>query len=249
MSEALIRRTASVADKVALLFAVAAIGFGLMFADALLRRVLGWHYNFVSIAEYLRVSPPYPRGLEWDHSFLWLYAAIGCGAVAGGLSDFVTWANKTPEQRRREHDATLELVEKQSQEKRERAGARKASRKPLSGWVRLWIVASVLLGILTYLIAHDIYSHASAIIPYNGDSDQFWRHAMSNRDLGDCIWSTAKADYWMASKYYVTCNNADPWLFAGLWAFAPGLGLAAVGLVCRWVYRGFRPKPPPSMEA
>jgi hypothetical protein len=245
MSKGLKKQAAEMAGRVGLFFGFLTFICGAIFAGAVMQRgidaVFGWQYHFVSIADFLRVKAPYPKGLALDRSFLWLAAAIGFGTLAGGLNDFETWANKSPEQRRQEREVALEEVDRQHREVAERKAARKAARKPLGGWARLWIVVSILLGVLTYLIAHDAYSRASTIIPYNGNSDHFWATARASHDLSDCLWATAKADYWMGSEYMVTCQNADPWLFAILWAFVPGLVLAIIGLVCRWIYRGFRP--------
>jgi hypothetical protein len=230
--------------------ASASILLGSFFAVALLIRgvdaAMGWHYHFQSIGDFLGIQRP-RKVVAWDRSFLLLAGALVTGSAGTGVQGFIDWAQQSPEQRRRARERAKEAHEKQQQLDAVAKAARKAARKLMSGWRRLWIVLSVLFGGTTYIVTYDAYSRASAEIPYNGDKNAFWQRAEKTRALGDCDWSTAKAEYPLSGSYLVTCQNQDPWLFASLWALVPGLVMAGIGLIMRWIYRGFRrPQKQPS---
>ncbi len=240
------RRLGDLAEKVVDIFALICVLACLWFAVVLAQRgvyaLLGWNYHFQSIGDYLHLHEPHKKIESWDRSFLLVGIAFLAGGIAGGFSDAATWLRKTPEERRRERDIRKAAERAVNEEKSRKVAERRAARKPMSGWRRLWIVASLLFGALTYLVAYDNYRRASALMDFNGDSEAFWMAAHHNRELGNCIWATAKADHWTGTTYMISCQNADPWLFASLWAFLPAIILAVVGITVRWVYRGFRPK-------
>lgn len=112
----------------------------------------------------------------------------------------------------------------------------------MSGWRRLWIVLSIILGALAFLAAYDANSSGFAEVKYtDGMSNAaFWQKARESSALSDCDWTTAKADAGFSDSMFVTCTNKNPAGPAFLWALAPAAFMAAAGLTIRWIYRGFR---------
>ena len=129
MSGGLEKRIASVADRLIVVLGLACFLSGLMFLAAQLQRgiyaLAGWNYHFVSTGKFLGLKPPYEHAIGWDRSFLWLYGALGLGLLLSLISEFITWANKTPEQRKLERDRAREHAEKERREQREKLAARK----------------------------------------------------------------------------------------------------------------------------
>ena len=216
------------------------IWFAIVFAIRGVDALFGWHYGFRSIGDFLAWPRPHTKLLALDRSFLLLAAAIAGFGIANALQEFVEWARMSPEQRRLERERARFAYGKQQQLEWEQKQARKADRKPMSGWRRLWLVLSVLFGALAFWIAHDSYSRAWAHVPWNGDNKAFWSAAHSNPRLSECDWSTAEAKYPIGHEYTVYCETRYPFTRALPWAFVPALFMAAVGLAIRWIYRGFR---------
>ena len=204
--------------------------------------LFGWHYPFEAIGHFLRLTTPYQnKVLSWDKSFLPLGIAAVLGTLAGVLSDCLEWVNKSAEQRRIEKQAALDKLQADKDGQRERAAVRRARRKPMSGWRRLWIVLSVVLGGISFAIALDAYSRASAVVPYHGNGDTaFWQRAQESPSLRDCEAATMKAEFETGDGWWVSCQNGDPYTPAFLWAIVPAVFMAAVGLTLRWIYKGFR---------
>ncbi len=113
----------------------------------------------------------------------------------------------------------------------------------MSGWRRLWIVLSLLLGIPAGLIAYDAHDSTYAYVPYTAGmkNEAFWQAAYRHPVLQDCVWSTAEAMPPIGDEAMVTCSISGALDMALVWALAPGLLLGALGLTIRWIYRGFRP--------
>lgn len=206
--------------------------------------LIGSKYPFQSVGDFLRLPGPQKGLLAWDRSSLLMFAAALLGFGSEGLDDMAAWLRKSPEQRQQERERARAQQATNREVARAQKQQKKAARRPMSGWRRLWIVLSILLGAVTYLIEYDAYSRASAFIEYQGNNEDFWRLAHRTRALGNCDWATAKADteYPNSHGYVVSCTNADPWLFASLWALLPAALMAAIGLTVRWIYRGFRPR-------
>lgn len=210
-------------------------------ADAL----IGWGYEFQSIADFLSVQESHNKVLGWDRSFLLLGAAMAGFTLAGLLNEFVEWARKSPELRRADQECVRQVLTAQQQTERlQNKEARKAARKTMSGWRRLWIVSSVVFGVLAFLIAHENNSRASSYVSWNGNDEAFWSAAYADPALAGCDWRTAEAKYPIAGSYSVSCETRDPFTPALPWAFLPAMFMAVVGLTLRWIYRGFRPRAP-----
>jgi len=201
--------------------------------------LFGWHYGIQSIGHFLGLNSP-AKIFEFDRSFLLLAAAIVAFFFAWILQAFVDWAEKTPDQRRRERERRKEAFKAQQQREREQKAERKAARKPMSGWRRLWIVLSIVFGALAFWVAFDANYRIWADVPWHGDNDAFWSAAHANPQLHDCNWETAEAKYPIGEMYTVYCITKDPFTPALLWALMPALFMALVGLTIRWIYRGFR---------
>ena len=223
----------------------------ILFAAAIARRAYYWvsgdTFPFVSIGNYLELEGVHRGILTWDQSFILLGVGIAGLVLVNGLGEFLDWFEKTPEKRAEERSKRREAAEterrlqaEERQASRARKAAHRAERKPMSGWRRLWLVLSVLLGAFAFLLANDNYSQAWADVAWNGDNEAFWQAAHANPRLSNCDWGTAEAKYPNGGSYTVYCQTADPWLFALIWAFFPAVIMAAVGLTVRWVYRGFR---------
>lgn len=114
----------------------------------------------------------------------------------------------------------------------------------MSGWRRLWLTASVILGLPAAFLGYETEKHHVAYVDaYKGESNPtFWVRARQHADLKDCDWGSATADRDMfMNSYRVQCNNPSRYFDAFLWGLLPALLMAVVGLTARWIYRGFRP--------
>jgi hypothetical protein len=235
---------------------IATVLFGSAFVCAIATRaadaLFGWNYHFESIGNFLGIHVAMGelgrKVLEWDRSFLLLGAALATGYSATGIQGFIDWAQKSPEQReqarqraRQQARAASEAAAKNLKFQREQKAARKATKRPMSGWRRLWIVLSILFGLPAFLLAYDSSSSAYADIAWNGDNKAFWSAAYADPALRDCDWQTAKAADAVGAYVMVSCNTEHPLFPALLWALAPAFLMAVVGLAVRWIYRGFRP--------
>lgn len=114
----------------------------------------------------------------------------------------------------------------------------------IGGWWRLWIVASVLLGALTWLATsqtRDIYSTRS----YMTESEA--REWVQDQGLRAKACDIAGLPRVSASPddrgYYAgsfSCTSDRQYILSFIYALIPAALLAAIGLTCRWVWRGFR---------
>jgi hypothetical protein len=116
------------------------------------------------------------------------------------------------------------------------------ARRPMSPSRRLWIVLSILLGVLSAMVAYKENSHAFAIVEDpDGMADQaFWGKAKADPGLSNCNWNTARHDAPYDGHAMVTCDTRDPFTPALLWALMPAALMAAFILIVR---RTYPPKP------
>lgn len=115
----------------------------------------------------------------------------------------------------------------------------------MSGWQRLWIVASILMGLPVGATVYSAASQASASVSYPAGmtSAQFWQNAHREPQLSKCDWTTAKAEFPVGDSWLVRCDTPGALAAALPWALVPGLILGGIGLTVRWIFRGFRPPP------
>jgi hypothetical protein len=244
------------ADYLATALALAMLVFASTFIWALGARaaevLFGWHYHFQSIGDYLgihvAVGKPGRAILEWDRSFLLLAAGVVSGYSFVGTQWLVDRAQMSPEQRERVRQNAREqrrAVANNLELEREKKAARKAAKKPMSGWRRLWIVSSVLFGVFAGIIAwqptrHD-YVQVSNAVKTNVD---LWATPQMRDEVIRCAGGMKATYVWGDSStytYVVDCDNPDPLTASLLWACVPAIVMATVGLTVRWIYRGFRP--------
>lgn len=210
--------------------------------------LFGWQYHFESIRDYLRLGPQARNTLfDWDRSFLFLPAAVATFYAAYGVQTFIEWAQTSPEQQRQQAQRRKrEVLENHLKAEREKKAARKAAKKPMSGWRRLWIVLSIIFGVFAAIISwqptrHD-YVQVSNTIKTN---DDLWGTSQMQDELTHCVPYSAKATYaygyGSTYTYVVECDEKDPVTTSFLWALFPALLMAVVGLTVRWIYSGFRP--------
>ena len=122
------------------------------------------------------------------------------------------------------------------------ADAKMNDRRAMSRSRRLWIVLSIILGVLAAMVAYREHRHAFAIVAYpDGMSDQaFWAKARADPALSSCAWNTAHHDAPYDGHAMVTCDTRDPLTPALPWAFLPAALMAAFVLTVRRIYP---PKP------
>lgn len=115
----------------------------------------------------------------------------------------------------------------------------------LGGWWRLWVVASVLLGVLAFFIARDVKDVSSFRYAMTEAEARAWvdegkrrTHAcdIMGHEAVEALGHDGQSDY--QGSY--SCTSDGQYISAFLWFFAPGAFLAAIGLTLRWIYRGFR---------
>lgn len=256
MSKSFEKQLVPAAEWIVTALAVGAFCLGSAFLMALLTRsadaLFGWHYSFQSIGDFLGIKGPHRKVLAWDRAFLLLGGALASGYTAVGVQGFIEWAQKSPAQRRRQRKLASEAWENQQRLEREKRTARKAARRPMSGWRRLWIVLSILFAIPAALIAWQPQHSDLLTVKRGSANDDVWAIARSRNGLSRCDWGTAQAKYlWNEDEgdlYSVECDDKDPLTPALLWSFFPALLMAGVGLTIRWVYRGFRAAKPSEAE-
>lgn len=218
--------------------------------------LVGWEYNFRSIADALKLDDN--KGLfGWDRAFLYLAAAVATFYMAMWSEGFVEWAKKSPDQRKadRERKAKAQADFKAAEEAQKQRLAtekaeRKAARKPMSGWRRLWIVLSIIFGAFAAILSWQPNHTEYVTIPTNQftDWDSFWKiPKVEAVTTANCGYGTIRGErsygYDGTTTYRLECPAKDPLTTSLLWALVPAIVMAAVGLIVRWVYRGFRPKP------
>ena len=180
---------------------------------------------------------------------------------AGAIWKLSEWVALDPQERQQRREkvraeakakgddarAALRARDDQARIDKEEQRRVKMNKSPMSGWRRLWIVLSVLLGVPAFAIA---YGNASKAYVYEEPSDYvktlqgqgyadayFAEAKRSHTELNACILSTARVE-----GNSITCDR-DPYnaALAGIgWALLPAMIMMAFGLTIRWVYRGFR---------
>jgi len=113
----------------------------------------------------------------------------------------------------------------------------------MSGWRRLWIVLSILLGVPAGLIAYDAQRHyvyeRYTVETAQAGVDNEGRRAM--RICSQVPRIAARQDeYGPDYTLSFSCKPKNAGFLAFLWALLPGALLAAIGLTSRWIYRGFK---------
>lgn len=126
----------------------------------------------------------------------------------------------------------------------------------MSGWLRLWLVLSLVIGLPVFFIQWNEDRH---FWKYYEPSDVVQRAANGNvedmllveakfmiPELADCMDGTVeirRVTYGSGYDIDCTLHGLDA-LFPAIWyAIFPAIFLFAVGWTIGWVYRGFRPKP------
>lgn len=259
MSDGFEKKLVTPAGYLSGLFAIVAFATFSLFVFEIGRRglyaVVGWDYNFRSIADTLNLDNN--KGLVgWDRAFLLLAIAVGAFYAASGVESFVEWAKKSPEQREvdreRSAKAFADLKATQDEEKQRletEKAERKAARKPMSGWRRLWIVLSLVFGAFAAMLTWDP-THTEYVTLEAGQFttwDNFWKLPKVEAATKNCGAGRVRGEYgWggdTSPTYTLECPAKDPLGTSLLWALLPAVVMAAVGLIVRWIYRGFRPKP------
>lgn len=113
-----------------------------------------------------------------------------------------------------------------------------------TGWQRLWIVLSLLLGVPSAFIAWGVYSRSYATVSYSIKelgAPAFWQRAEQEPKLDRCVQSTMRAQYYSYSNDTgISCDNKPPIDQTVLWFLIPGGILWLIGATVAWVVRGFR---------
>ena len=217
--------------------------------------------------QFLHLQGPHYKFLRWDRSFFLIVGGFTLSHWANdGGDELVRWLSETPSQRAAARVAAKEKTElaagneKRRKEAEELERPRKRSdRLPMSGWRRLWIVLSILIGVPTLLIAYHDGSHVNAYITADQKiqsltGQQFWdqlalQAKRERSELGSCIPATVRMEHAYEWSYSITCDRNDALVPALLWALLPAALMWAVGKTMRWIYRGFRPVPAASNAA
>lgn len=117
-----------------------------------------------------------------------------------------------------------------------------------TGWERLIIVLSVLFGVPSAMIAYDINDNSSATVYYTVKgmgSGEFWRKALSEPELKNCKWKTARAQYWSYNRSTsISCDNYPPLGQSIKWFLIPGGIMWLLASIIGWVVSGFRKSKP-----
>lgn len=197
------------------------------------------------------------RTFQWDRAWwLLLIAPLALSGFAMGLGESAEDLKRTARQRararqlKREHDKAFAASESQARRQR----SRRTERKPMSGWKRLWIVLSLLMGAPIFLIQYgedsSAYvthwpSDATAALTGQAFWDAlYWEAHAKQPSLQGCILSTAELEKdAYGGSYTITCERTFGSAIypAILYALFPALFLWLVGWTINWVYRGFRP--------
>lgn len=238
------KRFNAVGDVVIGILGVAAFSCGTAFGIVCAKRgiysLAGWTYHFEAISQYLHLTAARNRILSWDKSWLLAAVAAACALLASWTSDLRQWANKSPDQRRAETQAERDRLAAENASKREQAAMRNKNRKPMSGWRRLWIALSVVFGLGAFALAWNANANVLADISYDGNDAAFWERARADAQLQACDPLTMRTVFRGTNGWYVSCETKDPFTPALLWSIVPALIMALIGLVVRWIYRGFR---------
>lgn len=199
---------------------------------------------------------------KWDKAwwFTLILPIFGCQIVEA-FGNCSAWLVLTPAERQERRDKTRSEAETKGIQARDALRAQKEQARAdqskraypknnehtMSGWRRLWIVLSILFGLLAFFIAYSDASRAyvwvepsSYVKAQQGQAftDAFFVEASrSHAELNACVLATTKV-----SADTISCER-DPFnvFFAALpWALLPGLLMMIVSLTVRWIYRGFR---------
>jgi len=115
----------------------------------------------------------------------------------------------------------------------------------MSGWRRLWVVASILLGAPTLLIAMSVKDFqesmrnekdVSVATRWVNDTTLEMRSRCNPKEVAKAEWDSYGGGY----TGYAYCTTKQQIALSFLFALLPGALLAALGLTIRWIYRGFR---------
>jgi hypothetical protein len=202
-------------------------------------------------------SPPH-KVLEWDRTwYLAIIIPLALGGVGMAVSEGLEDSRRTPRERARLRSRQREGDRNfAKQEDQRRSSARmRASRKPMSGWRRLWIALSLVFGLPLFLVQFSedreayAYHYASSVLAgfdVETHGGLIFREASAKRpDLNDCNTSSINMSRAASGAYEIRCTRSV-WsaMFPALWfAILPAIAMAGVGLAVRWIYRGFRPAP------
>ena len=121
----------------------------------------------------------------------------------------------------------------------------------MSGWARLWVVFSLVMGGLLAMStmnankvdANPFYYDQS--IPKAAADAQFWKNARADVRLKDCDWPTAQTienygGMGSSVEYTITCDRTDRYTSAFWYFLFPGAFFGGIGLTIGWIVRGFR---------
>jgi hypothetical protein len=119
----------------------------------------------------------------------------------------------------------------------------------MGGWWRLWVVASVLLGVPTWIISantHDVSDYQSDMTRVEAEAwvarAQAKVHRCGLSGKPDIAAQPDISGGLYSGSFY--CTSDRQYILSYFYALLPGAILAAIGLTGRWVFRGFRTKKP-----
>jgi|JI10StandDraft_1071094.scaffolds.fasta_scaffold416410_2 hypothetical protein len=143
--------------------------------------------------------------------------------------------------------------------------SREGEMKTMSGWRRLWIVLSIIFGLAAGSI--DYFSNKRLFQSFEATQEKlnkvppvmtmiggapilsslkgdalFWEAVRREIDLTRCA-APAHAEPSYGGAYWISCPLKRDLVPTVGWALLPALIMAAAGLTCRWIYRGFRGQP------
>jgi hypothetical protein len=124
------------------------------------------------------------------------------------------------------------------------------------GWLRLWLVAALTLGVPSGLIAFDMLSRGFFDVPTSAQVNALPDNGPRRAAIWEAVFRVPDAKYcsrptmiYRFSEFsggYVTCRNRLDYSLSRAIAFGllPGVILWVIGWTIAWVWRGFRrPKP------
>jgi hypothetical protein len=221
-----------------------------------------WGGNFEAqpFWQFARIDSPPHRVFEWDRAWwLTLILPASLGMLASVLSDSANWLRQSPQQRaeaRRAGRENLRRAQENVQLDQEKVKAAKQiakeNRKPMSGWKRLWIVLSVVIGAPVFAATHSMGAKAYVSVQPSAEvrelqGQAFWNALFEqakreHRSVRSCVLPTVRMQSSFGTYYSVECDRLtiNVTIEAFLLAFLPALAMWIVGVTSRWVYRGFR---------
>lgn len=252
-------RVAELLISTAVLAAFASATVGIIFlVQGVWPMLTGGDFAGQSLGHFLNLQEPYHKILNLDRIWwLVLIAPALLMTLVGAASDAAEWASRSPMERReaarkrREIDQRLTEKRRQKAEEAKKQKSRaKLGRGPMSGWRRLWIVLSLIIGVPVFAIAYDDASQVYISIEPNDrvkelNGQEFWNALYQQareqyRSAKGCYRESIAMRHLYENQYSITCERSaffDALFFAAL----PSFFMWLVGLTIRWVYRGFRP--------